>query len=159
MKRFLLILVALTIPGLALAADSVVLGRGISNSFFSKVACPENTICRDSQYVWVLKARRTLAGPPVKGTVRGLIMQHSAATPDLVSSTELFVLRPIEDSALRASSGATFYILSLAPKGIDGQYCLDINPATVGLNLEPPVAPDQFGFYCFDSRQLQNMGV
>ena len=119
----------------------MVLGRGISNYFLSKQPCPQPedsnlaSICLDANFIWVLSARRTIVGPPVRGTVRAIFSQHVAATSKFVRSTELFVLRPINDPALRKSSHADYYVVDLSIKDSDGRYCLWDKPEEVGLRL------------------------
>src|ERR1700691_5038907 len=139
---FSLILVSLiAAPSSAFSSDSVVLGRGISNYFLSKQPRPQPedsnlaNICLDANFIWVLSARRTIVGPPVRGTVRAIVSQHVAATSKFVRSTELFVLRPIDDPALRKSSHADYYLVDLSPKDSDGRYCLWDKSEEVGLRL------------------------
>jgi hypothetical protein len=154
MRRLVLALIALAAGSSAYAADSVVLGHGISNSFLSKVECPAGSICPDAQYLWVLTSNRTVVGPPVNGRVRAISMQHTDATQQFVTSVELFVLRPIESAAIRSSSGADFYIVALSPRDPAGHYCLPVNPATVGLHLDPTKVRAAEGSYCFDAQSL-----
>lgn len=155
MIRGILALMLLTTGAQTFAADSVVIGHGKSNWFFAKAPCPPGDICLDAQYVWLLHARRTVAGPPVKGEARAISMQHVAATPRYVHSVELFVLRPIDDAALRKSSGAAYYLVALSPRYPSGRYCLAVNPVTLGIHLsQPPVRDDEESF-CFDSKLLR----
>jgi hypothetical protein len=154
MHRVLLALIALTLGSSAFARDSVVIGRGISNSFLSKVDCPVGTICLDAQYLWVLISNRTVVGPPVEGQIRAISMQHTDAIQQFVTSVELFVLRPIESATIRSSSGADFYIVALSPRDPAGRYCLSVNPATVGLHLDPTRVRAAGGSYCFDAQSL-----
>jgi hypothetical protein len=150
----ILALLALAFAAPALAADSVVLGHGLSNSYLSKRECPGNSVCLDAKYVWALRANRTVAGPPIHGDVRAIATQHADATQQFVSSVELFVLRPIHDVALRKSSGATFYLISLSPRDPEGRYCLSVNPETVGLHLAMSQLYSDADSYCFDARLL-----
>jgi hypothetical protein len=156
---FSLIFVSLlTVPAPAFSSDSVVLGRGISNYFLSKQPCPQPedsnlvNICMDVNFIWVLSARRTIVGPPVKGTVKAISSQHVAATSKFVRSTELFVLRPIDDPALRRSSHADYYLVELSTKDSDGRYCLWDKPEEVGLRLkDTDVVVDDEGQSCFNA--------
>jgi hypothetical protein len=132
----------------------VVIGHGISNSFLSKVDCPAGSICLDAQYLWVLTSTRTVVGPPIKGQVRAISMQHAQATQQFVTSVELFVLRPIESATLRSSSGADFYILALSPRDSAGRYCLPVDPVMFGLYLDPAKVRAAEGSYCFDAQSL-----
>jgi hypothetical protein len=145
----------------AIAADSVVVGRGISNAYVADAACPEGSSCMDSLHVWVLKVRRTVSGPVVKCTVRALATQHIEATTEFVKSVELFVLRPIDDAAIRNAYGAEYRLVSLSPRYESDKYCLTVNPNDVGLRLESSqIAFDsESGVYCFDRRTLKQLGI
>jgi hypothetical protein len=156
---FSLILMSLTTASSpALSSDSVVLGRGISNYFLSRQPCPQpedsnlTNICLDANFIWVLSARRTIVGPPVRGTVRAIVSQHVAAASKFVRSTELFVLRPIDDPALRKSSHADYYLVDLSSKDSDGRYCLWDKPEEVGLRLkDSDVVVRDEGRSCFNA--------
>lgn len=154
----LILMSLITAPPPALSRDSVILGRGISNHFLSKLPCPQpedsnlTSICLDANSIWVLSARRTIAGPPVKGTVRAIFSQHVAATAQFVRSTELFVLRPIGDPALRKSSHADYYLVDLSIKDSDGRYCLSDKSEEVGLRLsDDDVVVSGEGQSCFNA--------
>jgi hypothetical protein len=97
MVRPAVLLGTLAIATPALAEDSVVLGHGVSNAFLGELPCPERSLCVDANYVWVLDADRTVAGPGVTGRVRAIATQHTDATAQFVKSVELFVLSPIQD--------------------------------------------------------------
>jgi len=157
MRAMLPFIFAVTLAGPASAADSVVIGRGISNSYFTNLPCSANEICLDSLFMWVLDSTRSVAGPTIKGTVRALIAQHVAATRKFVESAELFVLQPIQDDALRKRSGADYYLLSVSPRNENGRYCLSKNPDDVGLKLpKAQVSMDIEGSrYCFDAALLR----
>jgi hypothetical protein len=154
MNRLVAMLLGLACASTAFSADSVVIGRGVSNSFLSKVECTAGDLCVDARYVWVLSVARTIAGPTVQGKIRAVAFQHVDATPQFVRSVELFVLSPIDDSAPRGSSGADFYIVSLSPRGGDGRYCLDVDPETVGLHLKPGDIKFRENRYCFAATLL-----
>jgi hypothetical protein len=108
-------------------------------------------------YQWVIDVKRTVAGPTVNGRVTALIQQHMGATPRFVESVKLFVLRPIPDAALRESSGANFYLVSVSPRDDKGMYCLSVNPRDVGLNIQKSrvtINPNGDG-YCFEALLLR----
>jgi hypothetical protein len=151
MNRFVASLVALLVAAPAFAGDSVLIGRGLSNSFLANVDCPAAALCLDAQYLWVLRADRTVAGPPIKGKVRAISMQHTDATQKFVSSVELFVLSRIPSLS---SNGAEFRIIALSPRYPDGRYCLSVDPSIVGLHLDPAKVSGGEGSYCFDARAL-----
>jgi hypothetical protein len=109
----------------------------------------------DANYVWVLKAERTLVGPRVEGTVRAISSQHVAAAPEFVKCVELFVLTPIEDPALRKSSRADYYIVELSPRYSDDTYCLSDKPTNVGLRVNrTDTTIDESGYNCFKAHLI-----
>jgi hypothetical protein len=159
-KLFALGICAL-IAGPVVAADSVVIGHAVSNHFLSLPPCPDDganglvAICLDANYVWELKAVRTIAGPPVEGIVRAIASQHTQAKSEFVRSVELFVLRPITDQALRKSSRSNYYIVELSAKDSDDRYCLSMQPAKVGLQLDSSqVVANNDGDFCFKANLL-----
>ena len=159
MMRIILALAALIGGSCALAQDSVVIGRGISNSYLANLSCDAHSICLDAEYLWVLESHRTLVGPSVKGQIRALTIQHADATQKFVSSVELFVLSPITNAADRASSGADFRIIALSARDSSGRYCLNIDPSSIGLHIDAANMYKSEGSYCFAARLLANIGV
>src|SRR5579872_3499743 len=81
-------------------ADSVVLGRGIADRWYSPFECPSDEICLFGLHKFELQVTRTIAGPSVKGHVRALIVAEALLLPKYVPKFELFVLRPIGDTHL-----------------------------------------------------------
>src|ERR1700747_640947 len=156
MLRSALTLGVFALASSAVAADSVVVGHGISNSFLSSRTCLPDPLCMTASYVWVLDAKRTVSGPKVVGRVRAIMLQHVGATSKYVKSVELFVLRPIEDLSTRKSSGADYLLVSLSPLDSQGRYCLQMNPGDVGLKLAASeVTVDaSSGNYCFSAAAL-----
>jgi len=153
LAAFLSICVA-AMPTVA-AEYSVVVGRGVSNSFLSDGPCHGAITCLDAWYVWVLDADRTVAGPKVSGRVKAITPQHTEATLKFVESVELFVLRAIEDPRLAGSSGAKYSIVSLSPRYSGDRYCLWFDPKVVGLKLEPSeIVVDSDGSFCFKAVAL-----
>ena len=142
----------LFLPGTAIATDSVVLGKGLSNAFVSEISCPEDLICMDSVFIWELEAKRTVAGPGISGRVRATTTQHTEATQQFVGSVKIFVLRPIEDSALRASYGVDYEIVTLSPRYKGNRFCLLVDPKEIGLDVQS--VQNEHGFYCFSARGL-----
>ena len=65
--------------GQAPAADSVVVGHGISNSYFSDAPCAPDLICMEARYLWILDVRRTVSGPSVVGRIRVVASQQADA--------------------------------------------------------------------------------
>ena len=156
MVRSAVLLGALAIATPVVAADSVVLGHGVSSAFLSNVPCTERSLCVDALYVWVLDASNTVVGPRVTGRVRAIATQHSDATGQFVRSVELFVLSPIADSTLQKSSGAKFYLIALSPRDLRGRYCISVKPNDVGLKLDPSevTVDSDSGYFCFNASVL-----
>jgi len=142
----------------ATAADSIVLGRGVSSAFLSRQPCPQGAICMDANYIWILDADQTISGPAVTGRVRAVTSQHTDATATFVRSVQLFVLRPIKNPALRRSSRADYFIVSLSPRDERGRYCLSVNPTDVGLKLDPSKVEVEAssGYFCFNATALES---
>ena len=97
-----------------------------------KIAHPDG-IMQLSVYVIELEAKRTLAGPPVAGRVRALIVAHTEANEKYVKSIELFVLRPVENFDAGESKSPLSSLISLSPRHSGGKYCLDTDPNSLGL--------------------------
>jgi len=162
MSRFVAFLGAIAIASPAFAEDSVVLGHGVSNAFLSRQPCPQpadkrlERICMDANYTWILDAVRTVAGPRIRGRVRAVASQHTAASAQFVKSVELFVVRPIEDPAIRRTDKATYYLVALSPLDSQGRYCLSVSPTEVGLTLDPAAvkADAASGYFCFSASAL-----
>ena len=157
MVRAALLLIGGLIAASATAAESVVLGKGVSNAYAADVACTDIRACMQSVYVWEFDATRTITGPPVIGRVKVLATQHTDATSKFVRSVELFVVRPIDDPAVRKTYDAEYYLVGLSPRYERSTYCLPVNPADIGLNIpssEINVEPDS-GYYCFARRLVR----
>jgi hypothetical protein len=159
MVQVIFALVALIGTSCALAQDSVVIGRGISNAYLASISCDAVLSCLDAEYLWVLEAHRTLVGPSVKGRIRAVSIQHTDATQRFVSSVELFVLRPIKTPADRASLGADFSIIALSPRYSSGRYCLNLEPNSIGLHIDSAKVHKSEGSYCFAASLLADQGV
>jgi hypothetical protein len=153
MNRFAVLLtVGFALANPVLAADSVVLGRGVSNTFFDRIECSPDSICMDSLYLWELDVKQTLVGPPVKGRVRALFASHGAATPEFVRDVELFVLSPSEGVKGGDSKFPAFGIIALSPRYEGDQYCLPMDPRSVGLDVDSTKA--KFGLFCFPRKSI-----
>ena len=160
MKRLAAVVaIGLTAGGQAPAADSVVIGHGISNSFFSDAPCAPDLICMAARYLWILDVRRTVSGPSVVGRIRVVASQHTDANEQFVKSVELFVLKPIDDSSLQRTSGARYYLVALSARDSSGNYCLSVDPGGAGLKLDSlQVSVDaKSGFFCFRADLLKGL--
>ncbi len=144
----------------AFSADSVVIGRGIKNYFLLVPPCPQDpdsglvAICMDAEYVWELKANRSLVGPNIEGTVRAISYQHTEAKSEYVRSVELFVLRPISDPRIQNSSHAAYYMVESSPRYADDFYCLE-DPIGLGLAIqESDIIVNGNGDRCFKAGRI-----
>ena len=152
-----IIVVPMLVVSQAYAAPSVLIGRGLSNTFVAESVCPENAICLDAFYRWEFMSTRTVAGPAISGHVRAVISQHVEATPSFVRSVELFVVTPIDDPAVRRTYGAEYFLLALSPRYKSGRYCVPMPLAEIGLadvSSEIIVDPDT-GYHCISARSLR----
>lgn len=157
MVRVALLLIGGLVAASATAAESVVLGKGVSNAHAADVACTDIRSCMQSVYVWEFDADRTIAGPPVIGRVKVVATQHTDATSKFVRSVELFVVRRIDDPAVRKAYGAEYFLVGLSPRYERSTYCLPVNPTDIGLNIptsEVSVESDS-GYYCFARRLVR----
>lgn len=136
----------------AFAADSVVIGRDVSNEYIGEAKCPADHICLNSIWVWEFDAKRTIAGPKLNGKVRALTEQDASATASYIASVEVFVVRPIRDSKVREKFGVSYRLVSVSPLYHDGKYCLSEEPVKIGLRLsKSQIAVDPAsGYYCFN---------
>lgn len=140
----------------AYAADSIIIGRAVSNSYAKALdeaagPCPEDSICLDAIFRWIIVPTSTLAGPPLKGRIRALTYQHTGMND---KSVRLFVLRPIGNVEIPHSHDDRYYLVSSSPVYDDGTYCISVDPCASGLHLRN-VTKRGDGNYCFDHHLLQ----
>ncbi len=159
MTRLIVALIVPLVVSSAFAADSVILGRGISNYYFAHLTCDPGSICLDAEYVWVVESKRTLAGPSVKGRILALAIQHTGAIDKFVRAVELFVLSPIANPEEQASTGAHYRIVELSPRDSSGRYCLSTDPHSIGLKIDSAKVERSRGNYCFSAHLLTDKGV
>jgi hypothetical protein len=151
-KKISFVLMALITSETALSENSVVLGRGTSNSHVEGRGCVDD-LGMNCWYLWELLANATVAGPRVKGHIRALTLQHTDATSKFVKSVELFILAPLGSPD---PTGATYSILALSPKYPDGKYCVWLDPLELGIPIDKSeVSRDSHGAYCFSSLLLK----
>jgi len=152
MRAVLLVLVlAIMAPGAAGAADSVVIGRALSNAdTYIELACPENSICMDTWILWVISADQTLAGPQVHGRIRAVRIQHTTYIDSYLRQLRLFVLKPIEDAESRALFHADYYLQDVS--AVHQMYCIDHKPADIGVKADDVFARSdaEHSKYCFE---------
>jgi hypothetical protein len=94
---------ALLSIGVARAADSVVLGRAVSNTYNPDVnTCPAPDVCTDPFFIWEISVSRTITGPPVIGRAHASRIQHTGFVRAYMRRKRVFLLRPIDDLEQRA---------------------------------------------------------
>ena len=141
-------------PIVASAANSVVFGRGVSNSDAQALGC-EDDLGMACWYYWDIHASTTISGPPIRGRVRALALQHTDATSKFVRSVEFFVLAPIPKSSPHFSAGARYYILEMSSRREGTKYCIRRDPQELDVPVEKSqVAIDAHGQFCFDRKLL-----
>ena len=136
MKKYLLCLVVLLGWDPASAEDTVVLGRLWKNVPMEYVAdtCPENSICLQSWWKWVIDIDKTVSGPPASGRIVAARPQHTSLYGPNLSRFRLFVLRPIVDQKQRKRLRADYYLEDVS--FMTEMYCLAQNPTEFGLSPE-----------------------
>ena len=137
MKTPLIVIVCSILCSPAMAADSVVFGRALSNSgmTYVKDECPENHICLHSWYKWVIRVDKTVSGPAVsRGRIVAARMQHTSMESPYTKRLRLFVLRPIEETEQRELLRADYYLEDMS--AAQRMFCLTQDPKEVGLVVE-----------------------
>ena len=136
----------------ASAADTVVLGRALSDKYINKVKieCPADTICLDVWFKWVIEAERTINGPRLAGRVVAARLQHVDVTNTFLKSLRLFVLRPIDDEKQRSLLGADYYLVDMSKPS--EMYCLWLDPKTEDLSTDDVFEAGEGDLrrYCFE---------
>jgi hypothetical protein len=125
----------------AYAADSIVIGKAVSNSYAKDLSdsyeaanpCPEDSLCMDVIFRWVIDPKKIIAGPAPKGRVKALTFQHTGVNDHYLKSLRLFVFRPIGDVEIPHSSDDRYYLVSSSPLYDDGTYCISVDPSASGL--------------------------
>jgi hypothetical protein len=150
MLQKLVLVILLMAPTFARGDNLVFLGKGISNTFLSRIDCPDQQLCMDSLYLWTFRVDKVLAGPRQSRSVRAIAYQHTDVTPDFIRSVELFVLEPIQDQALRSTYGVNYTVVSLSAREEHDRYCLNQQPQTLHLNVPPiHITIDDDRLFCF----------
>ena len=161
MRSSCLALTLIALSGAALADTSVVVGKGVANSWLHTPECAPDAICMNAVFLWTLRANQTLSGPRVKGLVRAVTLQHAQVMPQFVRSFELFVLASIDDAKERAATGARFRILAMSREFENGSFCLNDRPETFGLRVPlGHVDVDPTGqLFCFPKERHHPVGI
>jgi hypothetical protein len=127
----------------ARAADSVVLGRAVSNIFMEDVGgCAEDGFCADPFFLWEISIRRTVSGPPVTGPARAYHQQHAGFVG--IRRYRLFLLRSIDDPAQRKLLHADFLLVEMSE-----DQCLSEKPREISVAEARVVHTDRGDRYCF----------
>jgi len=143
-----------TLASSAFGADSVVVGRAISNTYSAGLPCGENEICLDSIYLWVIDPAKALAGPKINGRITAETYQHVGVNRHYLRSLRLFVLRPLTEIRDARASDAKYYLVASSPIYKDGSYCISVDPTELGLALKN-VRTGSDGTFCFDHKQVE----
>lgn len=150
--RTLVILLAPFACQLAVASDTVVIGRLVANEpmDYVKDECPENYICLRSWWKSVVQVQRTIRGAVLSGRVTAANMQHTTLDPRFIRAARLFVLEPIEDPAQRAKLRADYYLKDMSEP--HHMFCLSHDPKDLGLNAETTyvTGAGEDKSYCFE---------
>lgn len=153
--KLLYVLAFATLASSAFGADSVFVGRAVSNTYWAGHPCGENEICMDSIYLWVIDSSKALAGPKIAGRITAETYEDVGVNRRYLESLRLFVLRPLTETRdAPPAPNAKYYVVSFSAIYEDGNYCISIDPATVGLTLKN-VRAGSDGTYCFDHKQLE----
>jgi hypothetical protein len=152
--RPIYVLALIALAPSAFGADSLVMGRALSDSYAAVLPCAEDEICLDSLYRWIIDPAKTLAGPKIRRRITAERFQHADMKGGYLQSLRLFVLRPIAEVDAPHSTDVTYFIISSSPIYEDGNYCISVDPSSIGLNLKKVTAQND-GTYCFDHKLLQ----
>jgi hypothetical protein len=150
MSRHAGFLLALLLPFADTYADnSVVIGHGI------KVDGVAGSGSWVSKYVWQIKARRTLSGPIVKGTVRITAASHAQPKDSYLRTVELFVLAPVIQGEEKSDDEPRFSLVASSPLYGRDKYCIPFRPYEISIPVnDSEVERDEHGFYCFSKAAL-----
>ena len=147
---FIAILVGtLACVGAARAADSVVVGRAVSNTYIPGVegACGPITadeLCMDVWFVWKISVSRTISGPPIIGRVRASRPQHATFVRSYMRQNRLFLLRPIDDPEQRTLLQADYHLVDMSE-----DQCLDARPRELNGADVQITHTERGDVYCF----------
>ena len=136
----------------AKAADSVVIGRAMSNTYIEgvQVECPKDAICMDGWFRWLIRADETIAGPKIGGIIRAAAVQHTDVVSTYQNRLRLFVLEPITAARQRERLHADYYLRDQSLEY--PMYCLDQDPGRLGIGAEDVHArsDDNGREWCFE---------
>ena len=139
----------------AWAEDIVVIGKLLENKPMAYVPreCPESHICLHSWYESVVSVQKTIRGTNLSGRVSAAVMQHTSLNSRFKKSVRLFVLKPIEDPAVRAKLRVDYYLKGMSE--VRQMYCLGYDPKESGLDPETVYVSEADGHksYCFELQQ------
>jgi hypothetical protein len=139
MKRLATLLLASIIVSSPTYADmSLVLGRALSQyddviiEDSPEETCPPEAICLWSWSRWTLNVKKTLKGPSVKGRIRVAMKQHSPYVRSVFTTTQLFLLEPIEDASERMRLHADYILREFSEP--QTMYCTFTDPVSLGVS-------------------------
>jgi len=122
--------------------DSVIVGRVVSTSFLRELGppCPFHIldfgdaliVCNNSWFRWRIAIDRTVAGPALSGRIAAAHLQHNSFGRSEEQDRDLFVVRPISSARQRELLQADYFLVDWS----GAHYCLDADPATLGIETE-----------------------
>lgn len=137
------------------AEYSVVIGQGIKVDGESSPIGDGWT----SAFVWLIDARRTVVGPPVKGKLHIIAASHAQPKDSYLRTVQLFVLAPIVGDT-ESSGEPMFSLVTSSPIYRRGRYCIPFKPSEVGIPLgDGEVERNEHDYYCFSRSSLLKAGT
>lgn len=145
----------LLIGGIANAATSFVIGRAISEYDDVRIEpspeeiCPPDAICLFGWSRWTLDIERSFSGPPVRGRIHAVHMQHTSHNPSSFRKLRHFALEYIADSSERKRLHADYKLLDLLDE--KQMLCTEVDPKDAGIPANDVYigTGDDSSKYCF----------
>lgn len=133
----------------AYADNSIVIGQGIKVD--GVLELPGDW---ESGYVWLVKARRTVSGPIVKGKICVIAASHAQPKDSYLKTVQLFVLAPVAgDDA--ASDAPKYSLIASSALYNHDKYCIWLKPSEIAIPLsDAEVERDAHGVCCFSKASL-----
>lgn len=139
--------------------DSVIVGRTVSENFLRSLGppCPFHildfgdafVVCNRSWFQWRIEIARTVAGPELSGRIAVAHLQHSSLGRSGEQDRDLFVLQPISSARQRELLQADYYLVAWS----GAHYCLDLDPASLGIETDYEFSEADSDGTCFSLRQ------
>lgn len=145
----------LLVSAIGNAATSFVVGRALSEDDDVRIeespeeVCPTDVICLFGWSRWTLEIERSLAGPPVKGRIHAVHMQHTKHNRSYFHKLRRFALEYIEEPSERKRLHADYKLLDLVDE--KQMLCTRVNPESAGISADDVYAgtTDDSYKFCF----------